>query len=65
MSFPNHNSKGNVMMVSSTQRDDEGDTLMQPDGESKLDKMAQWVKSLFKLRSFYGQMYFNLEYRLR
>lgn len=44
------------MMVSASD-----DIPMPTQDEPNLDKMAQWVQNLFKLKPFYDQMNFNPE----
>lgn len=63
--FCSHNNKGkgkwHMMMVSYTKRNAEGDVPMQPEGEPNLDKIAQQVQKLFKLKKFYDHMNFSPE----
>lgn len=44
-----------------TEKDVEWDISMQPKGEADLDRMAQWLQSLFKFKNFDNQMGFSLE----
>lgn len=37
---------------------------MQPEGESNLDRMAQWVSGLFKFKNFYDMVDSTLKQRL-
>lgn len=51
------------MMVLALERPVEGDISMQLEGESYLEKMAQWLWNLFKFKNFYDQSDFSLEQR--
>lgn len=53
-----HNNKGKrqVLMVSASEREVEGEISMQPEGELELNWMAQQVQGLFKFRNFYDHM---------
>lgn len=44
--------KGHVIMVSSSEKDLEGDVSMQLEGEHDLVKMAQRVQKNFKFKTF-------------
>lgn len=49
-------------MVSARGRDE--DVSMLPEGEPDLEKVAQQIQNLFKLKIFYDQIDFNIEQRL-
>lgn len=51
--FPNHHInkvRGEVLIVSGSERDVEGDISMQPEGVTDLDRMVQRLQSLFKFK---------------
>lgn len=48
------------MIVSSLERDIEGDGPTQPEGKPTPDRIAELLQNLFKFRNFYDQMDFSL-----